>query len=586
MINKRLRSSYVILLYAVIAACFLLIVSHNQSGYNTWILDGILVPTGIFVLFSLSAETFIKDNKKLVIIAAIFVVSMNLIPGLRYQTFYGVFDTPGHYRFVEQISSLGYIPEGEFYSETYGNNPGMHIVMASLSIISGISVNDIFRLIFPVLWGMFPILTYFVTKNVLDETIQRYVIILTSFPIFQGYIVYGTNLALIPFFLLISLFIRYTLAQARKKTYFLLFCISSFTVIIVHGVTPLIASFVLIGILVFLSLFSKIRKNPAKSLHFSALLAPCLVHVTILWAWWVNLSSFNLYNFAMLIKSVTSPSIPAVPTRFYEISLLPQLQILMVTHIANAIMFMLSLFGVIILLKQLITNKLSHKLEAFYSYIVVLLGLIATSLFVQMVSNFGNLQYDRLITYMMPFTALLGGWVLCRFDKFLSHFFKKIFIVNKLIFVSAIFIVFSLCLIQFFPCQPLVPKASVLSTSLPEDEYIVNFVVVNTVYQINMISFAESHSYTATIASDQVTRNQIHGFSSPSFFSRHTWFSPIVPNQQVQNFEWDLLLLHTTKAGPFSEPAEYRTEEKIEEFRQAGSLIYNNGESFIVANVP
>lgn len=580
--HKKLKDNHLLLLYVIGAACFLYLVVLNQGTYGAWILDGIIVPTGIFIFFFLIVATFVRENKKLVILAALFLVVMNLIPGLKYPFFQGVFDTPGHYRFTNQIVTLGHVPEGEFYSESYGDNPGMHILMGCFSIISGISVNEVFKFVIPMLWSLVPLITYFITKNVVDETVQRYTIIASSFLVIRGYLIVGTNLALIPYYLLIGVFLRYVFAQSKKRA-FLIFSIVSFTLVISHGVTPFFVSLLLIGILPILSFFSKIRRKSVGSFPVSALVMPCLFYVTLLWTWWMNTTGFNLDMFAGLINRLLNSATPVVPTRFYEIPLLPQLQVLIVSYLANAIMGILSLFGLLIFLRKIRRNELSRKTETFYIYIIALLGVIAVFLFVQFVSNFGMIQYSRFIAYAMPICAFMGGWTLWRFEKFLNGISAKPRIRN-LAFASFLFLLISSCLIQFFPYQPLVPRANVLSTNLPENEYIVDLLLVNTVYQKEMISFAEKYSKNGRIASDEVTRTQMFGFSEPSFFSRHIWYKILIPAPD-QNIEWDLFLLHTSKAGPFGEKVEYRTKERIENIRlTAGNIIYDNGESFIISH--
>jgi len=144
----------------------------------------------------------------------------------------------------------------------------------------------------------------------------------------------------------------------------------------------------------------------------------------------------------------------------------------------------------------------------------------------QFVSGFGTIQYARFIAYMMPLCVFLVGLTLWRFNKFLNGISVKL-IIRNLAFASFLFVVVSSCLIQFYHCQPLVPRSNVLSKDMPENEYLVYIGRVNTIYQIEMISFAEMHSHNGRIASDYATRYQIHGFSSPSFFSRHIWYSPL-----------------------------------------------------------
>ena len=583
------RHGYLLVLYIVVAIGFFSMVVLNRRSYqDAWILDGIVIPTVIFIFFFLVIETFVQENKKVVMFAAFLLVTVNLIPGLKYQLFLGCYDTPGHFRFTSELVSLGHIPENEFYSETYGGNSGMHIFMACVSIISGFPIAEVFRIIIPALCGLIPLLIYFMTRGVLDDTIQRYVIIASSLPIVQRYGIYGTSLALLPYFLLVAVFFRYVFAKMNQKILWLVFLILSFNLIISHAITALFVSFLLIGMLIILKSFEITRKRFPGRFSVSALIVPTLSYVVLLMTWWMNTSAFYLNTFAhlMLRLFVGGSMIAPVPTRFSEIPLLPQLQILTVLHLRDALIGMLSLFGLLLFLRKSRRNELSDKTKTFYLYLLAFLGTSMLFLSSQFAFGFGAIQYTRFIAYTMPLFSFLVGLALWRFNESLNSVFVKPRIRN-LAFAFFLFILVSACLIQFYHCQPLVPKSNALSKDLPEDEYLVYIGGgVNTIYQIKMISFAEVHFHNGRIASDYVTRYQIYGFSSPSFFSRHIWHSPLIPNPD-QNLKWDLLLLHSVEAGPLSEPAEYRTKERIEDFRlKAGNVIYDNEESFILSHFP
>jgi hypothetical protein len=223
MIQKRFKPVYFLVLCIVTIIYFCTVIINQRNYQDAWILDGIVIPTAIFVLFFIFAETFIQENKKLVILAAFFLAAINIIPGLKYPLFCGCYDAPAHFRFTNEIVSLGYIPENEYISEMYESNPAMHIFMACVSIISGFSINDILKFIVPALSGLLPFIIYFLTRDILDNTTQRYVIIASSFPIVQRFITYGTSLAMLPYFLLIAIFFHRLSAKIKGSSYWLIF---------------------------------------------------------------------------------------------------------------------------------------------------------------------------------------------------------------------------------------------------------------------------------------------------------------------------------------------------------------------------
>lgn len=581
MIRRKPRYDYLLMLFVVAISFFLIVVLNRRNYQDAWILDGIVVPTAIFIFSFLVAEVFIRDNKKVVILAAFLLAAMNLIPGLKYQSFSGVFDGPAHFRFTNEMVSRSYIPENEFLSEMYGGNPAMHVFMASFSIVSGISTNEVLSLIIPALSGLIPFIIYFATKGILDDTIQRYVIIASSFPIVQRYIIYGTSLALLPYFLLIAIFVRNIFGKECKRRFGLIFIILGFNVIISHAITSFLVFFAFALVLLILWLLEITRKKTLGRIRVSTLVIPTVIYGIMFLAWWSVASDFNLKRLASLMKALFVGEVRApVPTRFYDIPLLAQVQILAVFHLSDAIVVMLSLFGLSVFLWKL-RRKVSSEAKTFYLYLIVLLTAFVSFLLFQFVSGFGSIEYERLMAYIMLLCIFLVGLTLWRLDEFLNRISVRPAAKN-LVFASLLFILVSSCLIQFHRCQPLVPGSNVLSSDLPEEEYLVQLGVVNTIYQIEMISFAEKYSYNSSVASDVVTRFQIHGFSTPSFYLRHIRFNLLESNQSLN---WDLLLLHTFEGGQFEEPAEYRTKERIENLRlEAGNLIYDNGASFIISH--
>jgi hypothetical protein len=212
--------------------------------------------------------------------------------------------------------------------------------------------------------------------------------------------------------------------------------------------------------------------------------------------------------------------------------------------------------------------------------VTVLVLIVSFFVVVQIIANFGLFSYQRLLISGFPWCFFLMGLILSRINFSL----RRVTPIARTALLSSLLVVLVLlCLIQVYPYQPLVPRANVLSTTLPSNDYIVDLNLVNTVYQRYMISFAANHSRAGPIVADIVSRDQSYGFSDPSFFSRIEYPSPLYPENQ--NMPWDLYLLHTSKAGPFGEKVEYRTNSIIQNVRNdAGDVVYDNGASFIISN--
>lgn len=577
--------------YLILIAFFLSIVVVSQRNYNdVWILDGIFIPTLMFVFIFSIVETFVRSNQKTAILVASFLVVLNLIPGLKYQLFYNTYDTTFHFGFTNELSLQGRVPETADIgvSKYYSSNPGSHILISSISLVSGISINEIFRFVIPAIFGLTPLIVFFITKNVLANKVQRYCIVASAFPVTQGYIITGTSLNIMVYFLFFAIFLRNVLTGKNNREYTAIFIILSFVLVVSHPVTPLVAALLLMGMPLGLKTLHALSMIELPRRLTSTHVPPALLHLVLLMTWWTTLATADLITFGNYIKTILSPTgfieTPVIPSRFFGVPLWAQLRILSVFNLHYVIIGALSLVGLLVFLRRHRQKKLNKETKSFYMHVLALLGIMATYLLFAI--GFGStlLQYQRFLVYSIPFCIFFIGLVLWRLNMFLGNIFSRI-TVRNLAFASMLFVLISFSLIQFFPCQPFIPKASVLAKDLPENEYLVEVQLINTVYQKEVISFAEKYYSKGRIASDVVTRWQIDGFSDRSFYSRLVWHNPLEPNQN-QRSEWDLFLLHTRKAGPFNERVEYRTMERIEHLRrEAGNLVYDNGESFIISHV-
>ena len=156
-------------------------------------------------------------------------------------------------------------------------------------------------------------------------------------------------------------------------------------------------------------------------------------------------------------------------------------------------------------------------------FLIVLLSPFAMFLLFEFVSGFGRIEYGRLIAYALPLCVFLIGLVLWRFDESLSRITTKPKMRN-LAFAFFVFILVSSSLIQFYRFQPLVPRSNTLSNDLPEDEYITYFGIVNTIYQIKMISFADTFFDNGKVTSDEVLDTKFMA-SQALHFSPNTYFT-------------------------------------------------------------
>jgi hypothetical protein len=266
-----------------------------------------------------------------------------------------------------------------------------------------------------------------------------------------------------------------------------------------------------------------------------------------------------------------------VPSTFFSVPLSAKVTFLALGYVKDALVALMSSIGVIVLFTK-IRHKNREVYKKFYPFLLCFVGAIMALMAFQFLSNFSGPGYQRFIDYAIVLSPFLVGLFLWHLS---NHFGRFRF--GSALVVLVLFSCISVSLIQIFPLQPISPRADVLSSDLPSNEYIFDFRLVNTVYQKKMILFAESFSSgTANVAADIVTRWQIQGFADSSFAGRVIYDSPLV----VPNLSWDLFLLHYDgKAGPLNEKVENRTNERLATLKDdlGNNVIYDNGESFVLA---
>ena len=414
----------------------------------------------------------------------------------------------------------------------------------------------------------------------IDYETLKYTVIASCLPVIQAYAIWGTELVFIPYLLFFSIFIVITtISKIQNRLFYLLLVVLIFSLLTSHGVTSLVVSLVLPGLFVAVLMYKYLRKKQSslnlKRIGFiAALFAFCLS------AYWSITGSSNLNSLVSTLNTLLEPSIPIVPKSFIRLSLIPQLQIFSLLNMANLVVAIFTLIGILLFSKLLIKKKKIDETTRLYIIIITLIIEIGFFVIAQAIFNFGLFSYQRLLIYAFPLCFFPIGIALSRINLFLRRVIPR----ARLVLVASLLIALVfLCLVQVFPSQSLVPKATVLSNGLPSNEFILDLSLVNTVFQTSMISFADKYYANGPVVADVVTRSQCYGFSDPSFFTNINYNSPLTSS--LSNMTWQLYLLHTSAAGPFGEQPQYRTNNIIENtIETSGNLIYDNGASFVLYN--
>lgn len=581
--SKSNNISYFIIYISTLLA-FVSLVLHNRRSYqDSWILLDIFLPLLFFVFICLFIILTNDNNKLITFFCSMFIVVLTLIPALKYDLFYGIADTTQHYYIINHIIKQGYVPP-----TIYSNTPNMHILVSLFAMILGLSPNAGIKYALPIIYGIIPFLFYLISSKILlNKKMQKYIIIASALPLITAYYLVGSIFPL-PILLILCTFplIREFEYKQYQVSYSIILIGMLFTLMLSHTITSLIFILLSTGAIISLILINLIYIKDDSIKNILRNMSKLMFLATILFtAWWMYEADFlfhifikSFQNLFMMESILKAP----IPTRFFEIPAMAKIKIFSIYHIKDAIIALLSLIGVIVLMKSANTNK---RMKNFYFYIISFLMIIVFFILFELLSGYGDLEYYRFINYGIIFSPFFVGLTLYQLDSTLNSTFYKSR-VNIIIMVCFIFLIIILSFIQFFPYQPFTPKLDTISEDLPKDEPLMYFQLINSIYQIDMIFFASTYfPSNCTDASDSITRLQMIAFSNRTyedFKQSHVYISPLMENTEI---DWDFFLLHWNgKSGPFNEQAEYRTNHIISENRNmiGRNIIYDNGESFIL----
>jgi hypothetical protein len=443
----------------------------------------------------------------------------------------------------------------------------MHIFVGSLSVVSGISVNLAIKLVASAIIGIVPLMTYFATNRVFKPSIQKYIVVASGLPTFISYSLVGATFGVTLYFCVMCLILRTLLIESKRQDVVVL-VILAFGLLFSHAI-----------ITVLLLKLLTIRKTWVLKGWQNARVTVMgiLLILIISYAARLTFGSGNvLETLTGAAESILmSRDTGVVPGTFFLVPFSAKISFLVLSYIKDAVIVLMSAMGLVVLLTKL-RHKYREIYEKFYPFLLCFMSAILALMAFQLLSGFSGTGYQRFIDYAIVMSPFIVGPFLWHLRKNFNHYRF-----GSGIIAIVLFSCISVSLIQIFPFQPIAPKANALSPNLPMNEYIFDFRSVNTVYQEKMILFAERFSSNGSmVALDTVTRWQARGFANDAFNYKLVNDDPLT----VQNVSWDLFLLHYDgKAGPLNEKVENRTSERLSELKNTLDVLYDNGESFIMA---
>jgi len=147
MVSNRITIRPIILTALELFLMFYLILLNARSSYfiDLWVLENILVETIIVITATIVTAWFIfrKTMSTSLFVSIILLSLLIAIPVIKYPNnllLYGPYDSTAFYSFTKWIVDTGHVAANDelYYSDQYGNHPGIAVIPAVLQIITGL----------------------------------------------------------------------------------------------------------------------------------------------------------------------------------------------------------------------------------------------------------------------------------------------------------------------------------------------------------------------------------------------------------------------------------------------------------------
>jgi len=566
-----LDRSFLLKLVLLIEIIFLLgnAAAISRDYKDSWILEGLEIPFVLFVATYALAFFSEKKVSSMVLLAVIGRFTFLLIPNLKYDWFLGTaIDQHVQYGLANYVYTRGYIAtQGPSTVPVYGSTPLIHLSFAVFSIVLNVPVVDSIKFLPVFLSPIYPLLTYAILKRFefsRGTNALKYAVFISSVPLSpQKFIVTGSQFGVLLAFLILGSLVMFF--QKNDPRHFFIFMFFIFALAATHSASSLLLTSLLLAIM----LVKKISYFRLKSY----LKVPQIFAVTLICAAWLCFPAeltFERINRLVFVGALagTTPEAEQITPRFFElvrVDILAAMKTFLVFYGADIFLLLLTLAGLIILLKRL------KQLDNTSKFLFLMCGVTLLSMPIALISKLGLFRVLLFVSSLFPFFTGIFILRTCKRKKWLTA------VIFSLIMLLAT--------LQLYKCQPLIPSANILKKNLPASEPIVYVTGVNSIYQRQMIEFASNY-VRGRIACDLVTKDQIIGLTDFSFSVAYvTGYYPLDTNQLEKRY--DYFLIHLPGAsGPFNEQAELRTRDLIFEAIYNSSVIYTNGESYTLTHAP
>lgn len=538
-------------------------VAISRDYQDSWILEGLEIPFTLFVITYVAAFFSEERTSKVVVLAVIGRVVFLLIPNLKYVWFQGIaIDQHVQFSLANHVYNEGHIPT--LSPSVYTATPLQHLSYCIFSMILNVPVVDSMKYL-PVLFSpIYPLLTYVIMKKLEfpeDTTILKYALFISSVPFtMEQFIVTGSLFGTLMAFLFLSNLI--TMFQKNDRRYWSLGTIFIFALATAHSLTSTILTIFLLAIMA-LQRVSYFR--PKSNLRASVAFA--VASISVAWLMFPAHKALEGISrlFFVAMPSGTTPPTEYLPSTFFELArvdILAAMKTFLVYYGSDVFLLLLTLVGLVVLLNRL--QQLNDAANFLFLFGVLAFILIPIGALIKLgVTRI--LHFERLL---FPIFSGVAALYIC----------KKRSWIRPIIMASIVL----LATVELYGCQPLIPSASILYKDLSTSEPIGYVNQVNSIYQRQVVNFAHDH-VVGRIASDSLTKNQIVGLTGYNFSLTHlVEYYPLDKRQPMRGY--DFFIIHIPgKSGTLREKAEIRTPNLILEAIYNSSIVYTNGESYILA---
>ncbi|MCW4000705.1 MAG: hypothetical protein NWE93_10735 [Candidatus Bathyarchaeota archaeon] len=570
-----LRSLSWILFVFAIAYLIISALMMRRDYQDSWVLEGIEIP---FILFLLTFCLVFFTEKKITHILCIAVASriiFSLVPALKYMWFPGGYiDQQQQFNLASTVIWTGHIASSSDISfQYYISAPLEHILFSATSIFPNIQLATVLQFLPVLLGALYPLLTYAIVRNIglaRNNTYTKFVIFVSSVPLaLYSYFVTGTLLGML--LSLIILYLLVSIITKKDRRYWMLCIFFVLGLAIAHTISSVFLA-------VFLVVIAALQKMPVlqriRLIKSKGVLLPAALSIAIIGLTWLmynasaTLNQMSIYFFSVFYGG-SGPKAEAVPSVLFSLASadpLAAFTTVMVYYGAELFALLLAASGIFVIIFK------KQKLTGVDHFLLIFFGL---SIFGSLIGLALGLGAARFLTFANILAPFFVGYAL-------YYFSKKLRWVLPLLVVGLLF--FST--IEVYCAEPLIPQANILYPELPDDVPIANVFTYNSIYQRTLTGFLTSYASYGIIASDLVTRNQIVGLANESYVREHmpVYYYPL-GGEPLQSY--NIFVTHLPgKAGVFAEPAQFRSPSEIAKTVQGDSVVYNNGESYVLFNQP